>query len=273
MLLLIPDDQPEKLKIIGDFAPLVAPVRIGRPTSVNLGRLLAALDDAQAPLRHGGQRSARGRRQGEAQGHRRRRRAADPQDPSDRRPGERAGPHPSAESALPRLRQELPAAAGQPRPPPDRPRRRAAGASGQVRQRQRALPAADPSRRRHLGPRRRAALRQRPSSNRSRRHGNADHHLRGAAPDGARLPAGYDLRDRAGHPRHRADAATVARDGAGAPAARPRAHVGVRAHVLLRSAIQHGERLRAPADPGRRRGVRPEHRDALSWRAAITAAR
>jgi len=44
VLLLIPDDQPAKLKIIGDFAPLVAPVRIGRPTSVNLGRLLAALE-------------------------------------------------------------------------------------------------------------------------------------------------------------------------------------------------------------------------------------
>jgi hypothetical protein len=44
VLLLIPDDQPAKLKIIGDFAPLVAPVRIGRPTSVNLARLLTALD-------------------------------------------------------------------------------------------------------------------------------------------------------------------------------------------------------------------------------------
>src|SRR5262249_25021171 len=44
VLLLIPDDQPAKLKIIDDFAPLVAPVRIGRPTSVNLGRLLTALE-------------------------------------------------------------------------------------------------------------------------------------------------------------------------------------------------------------------------------------
>jgi uncharacterized protein len=44
VLLLIPDDQPAKLKIIGDFAPLVAPVRIGRPLSVNLGRLLTALE-------------------------------------------------------------------------------------------------------------------------------------------------------------------------------------------------------------------------------------
>jgi hypothetical protein len=44
VLLLIPDDQPAKLKIIGDFAPLVAPVRIGRPTSVDLARLLTALE-------------------------------------------------------------------------------------------------------------------------------------------------------------------------------------------------------------------------------------
>jgi uncharacterized protein len=44
VLLLIPDDQLEKLKIIEDFAPLVTSVRIGRPTSVNLPRLIAALD-------------------------------------------------------------------------------------------------------------------------------------------------------------------------------------------------------------------------------------
>jgi hopanoid biosynthesis associated RND transporter like protein HpnN len=44
VLLLIPDDQPAKLKIIGDFAPLVAPIRIGRPLSVDLGRLLTALE-------------------------------------------------------------------------------------------------------------------------------------------------------------------------------------------------------------------------------------
>jgi len=39
VLLLIPEDQPEKLKIIGDFAPLVAPVRIGRATAVDPARL------------------------------------------------------------------------------------------------------------------------------------------------------------------------------------------------------------------------------------------
>ncbi len=46
-LLLIPEDQAEKLKIIGDFAPIVAPVRVGRTTSVDLERLIAALESLQ----------------------------------------------------------------------------------------------------------------------------------------------------------------------------------------------------------------------------------
>jgi hopanoid biosynthesis associated RND transporter like protein HpnN len=41
-LLLIPDDQQEKLKIIHAFAPLVAPVRVGPPTAVDVDRLIAA---------------------------------------------------------------------------------------------------------------------------------------------------------------------------------------------------------------------------------------
>ena len=44
VLLLIPDEQLAKLKIIEDFAPLVTSVRIGRPTSVDLPRLIAALE-------------------------------------------------------------------------------------------------------------------------------------------------------------------------------------------------------------------------------------
>jgi hypothetical protein len=43
-LLLIPDDQAAKRKIIGDFAPLVLPVAVGRPRSVDVGRLTTALD-------------------------------------------------------------------------------------------------------------------------------------------------------------------------------------------------------------------------------------
>jgi hopanoid biosynthesis associated RND transporter like protein HpnN len=44
VLLLIPEDQPEKLKIIGDFAPLVAPVRIGRAPAVDPVRLAGSLE-------------------------------------------------------------------------------------------------------------------------------------------------------------------------------------------------------------------------------------
>ena len=43
-LLLIPDDQPAKIKIIRDFAPIVAPVRVTRPQPVDIDRLITALD-------------------------------------------------------------------------------------------------------------------------------------------------------------------------------------------------------------------------------------
>jgi hypothetical protein len=43
-LLLIPDNQAEKQKIISDFAPIVAPVRVARPRAVDLERLVAALE-------------------------------------------------------------------------------------------------------------------------------------------------------------------------------------------------------------------------------------
>jgi uncharacterized protein len=43
-LLLIPDDQPEKQKIISDFAPIVAPVRVSRPQPVDIDRLITAVE-------------------------------------------------------------------------------------------------------------------------------------------------------------------------------------------------------------------------------------
>jgi len=43
-LLLIPDNQAEKQKIISDFAPIVAPVRVSRPMPIDLDRLLTALE-------------------------------------------------------------------------------------------------------------------------------------------------------------------------------------------------------------------------------------
>ncbi len=41
-LLLIPDKQPEKMKLIADFAPLVAPVRISGPMAIDIDRLVTA---------------------------------------------------------------------------------------------------------------------------------------------------------------------------------------------------------------------------------------
>jgi hopanoid biosynthesis associated RND transporter like protein HpnN len=43
-LLLIPDDQEVKRKIIADIAPIVTPVRVGRPLPVDIGRLTQALE-------------------------------------------------------------------------------------------------------------------------------------------------------------------------------------------------------------------------------------
>ncbi len=43
-LLVIPEDQEIKRKIISDFAPIVAPVRISRPLEVDVARLIAAFD-------------------------------------------------------------------------------------------------------------------------------------------------------------------------------------------------------------------------------------
>ncbi len=43
-LLLIPDNQAEKQKIIADFAPIVAPVRVARPQEVDINRLVGAFE-------------------------------------------------------------------------------------------------------------------------------------------------------------------------------------------------------------------------------------
>ena len=49
-LLFIPSDQPQKLKIIREFAELVGAVRIGRPVPVDVGRLVAELESLQRRL-------------------------------------------------------------------------------------------------------------------------------------------------------------------------------------------------------------------------------
>ena len=50
VLHLIPDDQPEKIAIVKSFAPLVAPVRIGRSSPVDLDRLRDALANIRRRL-------------------------------------------------------------------------------------------------------------------------------------------------------------------------------------------------------------------------------
>jgi hypothetical protein len=52
-LLLIPDDQEAKQKIIRDFAPIVAPVRVGRPRAIDLDRLNAAFETLKRRLEIG----------------------------------------------------------------------------------------------------------------------------------------------------------------------------------------------------------------------------
>jgi hopanoid biosynthesis associated RND transporter like protein HpnN len=49
-LLLIPDQQEDKLRIIADFAPLVAPIRVGRPRRVDVAQLIEALETLRRRL-------------------------------------------------------------------------------------------------------------------------------------------------------------------------------------------------------------------------------
>lgn len=49
-LLLIPEDQDEKRKIIADFAPLVAPVRVSRPLALDLDRLTTVFETLRRRL-------------------------------------------------------------------------------------------------------------------------------------------------------------------------------------------------------------------------------
>jgi uncharacterized protein len=50
LLMMIPEEQEEKQKLIRDFAPIVTPVRIARPQSIDLPRLLAGLDTLKRRL-------------------------------------------------------------------------------------------------------------------------------------------------------------------------------------------------------------------------------
>jgi hopanoid biosynthesis associated RND transporter like protein HpnN len=50
LLMMIPDDQEEKQRIVRDFAPIVAPVRIARPQPMDVPRLIAGFDTLKRRL-------------------------------------------------------------------------------------------------------------------------------------------------------------------------------------------------------------------------------
>jgi hopanoid biosynthesis associated RND transporter like protein HpnN len=60
VLLLLPEDQTEKRKIIDDFAPLVAPVRISRPLTLDVDRLVAAFQTLERRIEIAGREAPPG---------------------------------------------------------------------------------------------------------------------------------------------------------------------------------------------------------------------
>ena len=108
VLRLIPEEQGEKIEIIKSFAPLVAPVRVGRSSPVDLDRLTQTVRDLKRRFDIAATEAAaalpeeihqlRGAERAPP-------RAARP----DRSGGRRARPHPPPGPALPRLRRQVPA--------------------------------------------------------------------------------------------------------------------------------------------------------------------
>src|SRR5678815_2228592 len=50
VLMLVPDRQPEKVKLIRQFAPLLAPVQVGTATSLDPAALRAPLEQLQQQI-------------------------------------------------------------------------------------------------------------------------------------------------------------------------------------------------------------------------------
>ena len=103
---------------------------------------------------------------------------------------------------------------------------RAGRAPAQVHRQAGRLPAADPPQGGHLGARGRADLRARAAIGRPGRHGRADHHLRGDRLHGARVLPGHDLCVRGGGPAVLPDVPAVEGDAAGTPDAGAGARLG-----------------------------------------------
>ena len=185
MVRVIPDGQGEKVAIIKSFAPLVAPIRIGRSSPVDLDRLRQALADIKR--RFDVVAAEAGDKLPAELANIRQQTAALMQrlKTVDRETAEPALTL-SAGAALPRLRVEVLQPPAQPEPAhrvdPGRPRRSPA----QVRRRGRALSPPDPPEGGHLGARGRPAVRRRAPDGRSRGHRRARDHVRGDPAHGAR---------------------------------------------------------------------------------------
>ena len=262
-LLLIPDQQPEKRKVIADFAPIVGPVRISRPIPLELDRLVAALETLQRRF----EVAAREAPEGDAKRDVNRLaqdigrlviklRQADPESATAALTLLQRQVYRDFVTSFQRLQSNLnPRTVGLADVPPE-------------------------IKRKFISDQGRFLLQIHPAVNIWDRDGAArfvaelrtvdpevtgtpDHHPRGHPADGARLQAGHALRH---HPRLRPylpDAAPRAGDAAGAAAAGPGDDLDARPDVRLQPQVQPRQRVRAAADPRRRRRVRPRHRDPL----------
>ena len=279
VLMLVPDRQAEKVKLIQQFAPLVAPVRVGTATAARGRRLRAPLETLRRRLRlvtaEGGDKARREVRAGPGQAGRAPRQARPAGIPAGRT---RARAAPGADRArLRRQAHELPEepdpATGRARRAPPELRHRYIGSSG--RYLLRIHPAVD--------------IWQQAGAERfvtDLRRGDPDvtgppiTSLRGHSLHPARLLPGHAVRARARDRRDRGDPQERPRHGARADAARPGGPVDARLHARLRPRFQprqcvgaaadhrHGGRVRAqylravpggPRDGGARAGA--EHRD------------
>jgi len=252
VLRVIPDDQAEKIAIIKSFAPLVAPIRVGRSSSVELDRLKKALADIKrrfdvVAAEAGSKLPAEVR-------------VVREKTIAVIRLLERS-PRDSAEAALNYLQAQLyrdfvskfyglqrnlsPTGITI-KDVPDELRRKFIGENGR-------FPHPDPPQGRHLGEGGGGRVRARHAHGGSGRHRPADHHLRGDRAHGACLPHRHPLRVRARGRAQRPDDPAHAREHAGPGPDGAGAAVDHRADAGVRDQVQPRQHL-GPAPHHRNRG-------------------
>ncbi len=229
VLRIIPDNQKEKIAIVKSFAPVVAPVRVGRSSPVDLDRLTRALGELKRRLDIF---------------------------------------HVEAGSKLPEDLKQLRVQVTALIKALQTTNREVAEPALSHLQSQLYRDFIDkffslPPQGGHLGAHGSAAFRARPQVGRSRRDGRADHHLRGHRLHGAGVLPGHDLRVPAGGVAVLPADQEGQGDAAGAPAAGPGALVDDRPHAGLRRPVQHGQCLGPAAHHRRLGGVRAQRDGAL----------